>query len=160
MSQLTHVTLLRHAHAEPAARGQADADRPLSAEGEAEAQAAAIFLRKHPLPQRVLCSPAERTRATANVVLDAVGPIDLRIEPEVYEATPGALIDLIEANADVEHLLLIGHNPGLESLAALLATGQSGDHRGMPPGSVAVLSLDAQAAIEPGKATLQAFWSP
>lgn len=160
MSQLTHVTLLRHAHAEPASRGQADADRPLSAEGEAEALAAATFLKQHPLPQRVLCSPAERTRATANAVLDVVGPIDLRIEPEVYEATPGALIDLIEANADVGHLLLVGHNPGLESLAALLATGQSGDHRGMPPGSVAVLSLDANTMIEPGTATLQAFWSP
>lgn len=160
MSRLTHVTLLRHAHAEPAARGQSDAERGLSPEGESEAAAAAAFLKQQPLPQRVLCSPSQRTRATAAFLLDAAGPIELRIEPDIYEATPGALIELIEANADVEHLLLVGHNPGLESLAALLATGQSGDHRGMPPGSVAVLAFGADTSIEPGAASLQAFWSP
>jgi len=159
MSRLTHLTLLRHAHAEPSAP-DGDIARTLSPEGEAEAVAAAAFLRDRPAPQRVLCSPAERTRATAARVLGALGGAELRIEPDIYEATPGTLFDLIEANADVEHLLLVGHNPGLESLAALLATGQSGDHRGMPPGSIAVLAFDADATIEPGAARLQAFWSP
>ena len=39
-------------------------------------------------------------------------------------------------------------------------SGQSGDYRGMPPGGIVVLSLPAQASIEPGVATLSAFWWP
>ena len=54
----------------------------------------------------------------------------------------------------------MGHNPGLEQLVALLNSGQSGDYRGMPPGGVAVLDMPADASIEPGAATLTAFWWP
>ena len=53
----------------------------------------------------------------------------------------------------------MGHNPGLETLVALLATGQSGDFRGMPPAGVAWFEL-AGGALEPGAGTLKAFWSP
>ena len=48
----------------------------------------------------------------------------------------------------------------LHRLAALLHSGQSGDYRGMPPGGIAVLSLPAEASIEPGIAQLSAFWWP
>ena len=53
---------------------------------------------------------------------------------------------------------LVGHNPGFETLVALLATGQSGDFRGVPPGGVAWLEIDGLA--EPGAGVLKAFWSP
>jgi phosphohistidine phosphatase SixA len=56
--------------------------------------------------------------------------------------------------------MLVGHNPGLEQLAALLDSGQTGDYRGMPPAGVAVLSLPATAALEPGIATFTNFWWP
>jgi phosphohistidine phosphatase SixA len=56
--------------------------------------------------------------------------------------------------------LLVGHNPGLERLAALMHSGQSGDYRGMPTSSVVVLKLPMEATIEPGIATLSAFWWP
>ena len=64
------------------------------------------------------------------------------------------------SDRDAERLLLVGHNPGLERLVALLSSGQSGDYRGMPPAAVAVLSLPAEAEIEPGIATLSTFWWP
>ena len=63
-------------------------------------------------------------------------------------------------HAHAERLLLVGHNPGLERLVALLSSGQSGDYRGMPPAAVAVLALPAEAEIEPGIATLSTFWWP
>jgi len=43
---------------------------------------------------------------------------------------------------------------------ALMHSGQTGDYRGMPPASVAVLSLPMEASIEPGIAKLTAFWWP
>lgn len=155
------LILLRHAHAEPAAPGQADVDRPLSPEGLAEAEAAGRWLAEHGLvPDRVLCSPARRTRETLEAVLGVVGFVEQRLEAGIYEATPGALAALADAHREVERLLLVGHNPGLERLLALLHSGQSGDYRGMPPGSVAVLELPAEAEVEPGIARLSSFWWP
>ena len=158
---MRQLILLRHAHAEPATAGQADLDRPLSPEGLAEAEAAGRWLAEHGLvPDCVLCSPARRTRETLEAVLGAVGYVEQRLEPAIYEATPGTLAALADCHGEAERLLLVGHNPGLERLAALLSSGQSGDYRGMPPGSVAVLNFPADAAIEPGAATLTAFWWP
>jgi phosphohistidine phosphatase SixA len=93
-------------------------------------------------------------------VLGAIGYVDQRIEPSIYDATPGTLIALADAHAQSTRLLMVGHNPGFEQLAALLHSGQSGDYRGMPPGGIAVLTFPAGAALEPGAAQLSAFWWP
>lgn len=158
---MRELILLRHAHAESPQPGQADFDRPLSGEGLAEAEAVATWLRDKALvPDRVLCSPARRTRETLDAVVEAVGNLDKRLEPSIYEAMPGTLAGLIDQHRDAERLLVVGHNPGLERLVALLHSGQSGDYRGMPPAAIAVLSLPPDAVIEPGIATLSAFWWP
>lgn len=158
---MRELILLRHAHAEPATPGQADLDRALSPDGVAEAEAAGRWLAEHKLmPDCVLCSPARRTRETLEAVLGAIGYVEQRLEPSVYEATPGTLIGLADAHSQVGRLLIVGHNPGLEQLVALMHSGQSGDYRGMPPGAIAVLRLPVDAAIEPGIATLDAFWWP
>ena len=161
---MREVILLRHAHAEPASTGQADIDRPLAPVGLAEAEAASRWLLAQGLqPDRVLCSPSRRTRETLEAVLAVTGYAEQRLEPAIYEATPGTLIGLLQEQGEVERLLLVGHNPGLERLVALLDTGQTTDYRGMPPAGVAVLALPelpASAAIEPGLGRLTAYWWP
>ena len=158
---MRELILLRHAHAEPATAGQADLDRPLSPEGLAEAEAAGRWLAERKLiPDCVLCSPARRTRETLEAVLAATGYVEQRLEDTIYDATPGALAALVDSHRDTGRLLLVGHNPGLERLAALLHSGQSGDYRGMPPGGIVVLTLPVEAAIEPGVASVSAFWWP
>lgn len=155
------LILLRHAHAESASTGQADLDRPLSAEGLAEAEAAGRWLAEQKLvPDCVLCSPARRARETLEAVLATVGYIDQRIEPSIYQASPGTLVSLADGHGDADRLMLVGHNPGLEQLAALMHSGQTGDYRGLPPAGIAVLGLPAGAALEPGAARLSAFWWP
>ena len=158
---MLELILLRHAHAEAAATGQADLDRPLSAVGQAEAEAAGRWLRdNHLLPDRVICSPARRTRETLEAVLAVAGYAEQRLEPAIYEATPGTLFGVLQAHEEAQRLMLVGHNPGMERLLALLHSGQSGDYRGMPTAAVAVLTLPTEAAIEPGAARLSAFWWP
>ncbi|TWH99756.1 phosphohistidine phosphatase SixA [Luteimonas cucumeris] len=158
---MRQLILLRHAHAEPATPGQADLDRPLSPEGLAEAEAAGRWLAEQGLvPDRALCSPSRRTRETLEAVLARVGYVDQRLEAGIYEATPGTLAALADSHREAERLLVIGHNPGLEQLAALMHSGQSGDYRGMPPAGIAVLTLPIDASIEPGIASLSAFWWP
>ena len=150
------IILLRHAHAESQKPGQPDLARPLSARGIAEAEAAGAWLRQQTvLPARILCSPSVRTLQTLE---RALGPVAATSEPRIYEASAGELIALIDDNADAPRLLMVGHNPGFETLVALLATGQSGDFRGVPPAGVAWFEIDG--AVEPGAGRLEAFWSP
>lgn len=150
------IILLRHAHAEGKKAGQTDLDRPLSPRGIVEAEAAGAWLRgKSVLPARILCSPALRAEKTLE---HALGAVDAISEARIYEASAGELIALIDDNADARRLLLVGHNPGFETLVALLATGQSGDFRGVPPAGVAWFEIDG--AVEPGAGRLEAFWSP
>lgn len=158
---MRELILLRHAHAEPQAGAQSDADRPLSQVGRDEAQAAARWLKEQGLvPDRVLVSPSVRTRETAQAVLDALDLPAPREEAAIYDASSGDLMALADQHRDATRLLMVGHNPGFEQLAALMHSGQSGDYRGMPPGGIAVLRLPADADIEPGVASLTAFWWP
>ncbi len=158
---MRELILLRHAHAEPGASGQSDFDRPLSPQGLAEAEAAGRWLAEHGLvPDCVLCSPARRARETLEAVLAAIGYVEQRLEDRIYEATAGTLAELADSHRDVDRLMLVGHNPGFERLVALMHSGQSGDYRGMPTAGVAVLTLPADAAVEPGVATLSSFWWP
>ncbi|MDW2983173.1 MAG: histidine phosphatase family protein [Rhodanobacter sp.] len=154
------LILLRHAEAVPIETAGDDSQRPLSSRGEREAQAAGLWLAAHGLrPDRVLCSPSRRTDETTRLALAAIDDAPAPQQAgEIYDATPGELLALLDQHADAGTVLLVGHNPGMERLVALLVEGRSDEFRGMPPGALAVLHLDG--ALEPGNARLDAFWSP
>ena len=81
---MRELILLRHAHAEPAAAGQDDAARPLSAIGREEAAAAGDWLRSHGArPDRVLCSPSTRTRQTLAGLGD-LSTVEVREDAAIY----------------------------------------------------------------------------
>ncbi len=154
------LILVRHAHAENPAPGQDDRARPLSVTGQAEAEAASLWLQQHgATPDRVLCSPATRAQETCTHLCRGLGALDLREEPRIYDATPATLLRLLDEQADARCLLMVGHNPGFETLVALLSEGASDSGRGMPPGAIAWLTLP-QGEIEPGSATVRHFWWP
>lgn len=154
------LILLRHAEAVPIETSGDDRQRPLSSHGEQEAQAAGLWLASHNIrPQRVLCSPARRTVETARLALTALDSLPVpQLAEEIYDASPGELLALLDQHGDIGSVMLVGHNPGIERLVALLVEGRSDDFRGMPPGALAVLHLDGM--LEPGNARLDAFWSP
>ena len=158
---MRELILLRHAHAEAAASGQDDVDRPLSKQGQAEAEAAGKWLKDNNyLPDRVVCSSARRARETLEQVLSVIGYIEQKQEPRIYEATPGDLMAVADEQKELSRVLIVGHNPGLEQLVALISSGQSGDFRGMPAGGIAVLKIPADVDLEPGVAELTEFWWP
>lgn len=157
---MQELILLRHAEAVPIETSGDDEQRPLSARGEQEAQAAGLWLAAHGIrPERVLCSPTRRTDETTRLALAAIDAAPVpQMAPEIYDASPGELLALLDQHADVGTVMLVGHNPGIERLVALLVEGRSDEFRGMPPGALAVLHLDG--SLEPGHARLDAFWSP
>jgi phosphohistidine phosphatase len=118
------LLLLRHAKSDWSDGGKRDEDRPLSARGRKAARRMGIELRRREQrPALVLCSTAERTRETLDLLLPAWSePPDIRYEKALYLTGWRTLLDEIKRAPDaVSPLLLIGHNPGLEQLAAALA---------------------------------------
>ncbi len=119
---MRRLLLLRHAKAEPGTDGLEDHDRTLTERGLSDAAAMARHLRKQGYePSRILCSTSLRTVQTVESVLQAISaPVDYLAA--IYLAPPGRLIALAQDGADADKvLMLVGHNPGLEQCAALLA---------------------------------------
>jgi phosphohistidine phosphatase len=158
---MRELLLLRHAKATKASPDGRDIERPLSNRGEQQAHAVGDWMRKHEaIPDAVLCSPARRTQMTAEAIGRILPMPAPQFLPDVYDATPGDLLSLIESQADrAARVLLIGHNPALEQLLALLTQGRSSDARGMSPASLAWLEWKGDLP-EPGRCRLRAFWSP
>jgi phosphohistidine phosphatase len=111
--------LLRHAKSSWKDPALADHDRPLAPRGRRAAKGIGRHLRDQGIePALVLCSSATRARQT----LERIDLRDARIESELYGADAGALLArLHEVPASVSSVMLIGHNPGLQELALLLA---------------------------------------
>lgn len=118
------LLLLRHAKSSWSDPGLADRDRPLNGRGRAACKQVGRFLaRELSPPDRVLCSPARRTRETWERVsreLDWRCPV--QVENSLYAATADSLLARLVALDDEDRsVLLIGHNPALQDLALLLA---------------------------------------
>jgi phosphohistidine phosphatase SixA len=158
---MRELLLLRHAEAGSAGPGTRDIDRYLSPHGEAQARAAGTWLAgRLAAPHVVLCSPARRARMTFDAVGECLALPMPRFLDAIYDATPGDLLTLLEAHAaDAGRTLLVGHNPGLEQLLALLTEGRSAQARGLSPATLAWIEF-ADGALEPGHGRLHALWSP
>jgi phosphohistidine phosphatase SixA len=153
------ILILRHAQAEPQRRDLADFDRRLTEQGRREAAQVRDWIVAHQFRfAAAITSPAVRARETAEIVVGSGN--GLRDESAIYEATPGTLIDVIDAAAVPGMVLLVGHNPGLEQVVALLTEGRTGDFRGLPTAGVVRLKLAETGSVEPGTAVLENFWFP
>lgn len=167
---MRRLVLFRHAKADRPDRHAEDHARPLTEEGREAASGMGEWLESAGiLPDLVLCSPAVRTRETwayASGAFDPVPPVIY--EPLIYEAAPELLFDLVRnADGDVQTLLLIGHNPGMEELAAMLAESAEPEvaerfERKFPTAAIAVLDFEdiPWASLEEKTAWLLAFETP
>ncbi len=126
---MKRVSLLRHAKTEKALLTQDDSARVLTAKGREDASDLGKLLRKRGFsPDLVLCSPAARTRETLQY-LGSTCPLTAKVEyaPVIYLAGPEQVIELWRELPDsVQHVLIIGHNPGLPQCAFLAAEDKSG----------------------------------
>jgi phosphohistidine phosphatase len=163
------LLLLRHAKSSWDNPGADDFERPLAPRGRRVAPlVGAEMVRRGWLPERVLCSPARRTRETWELASAALGPVPASFEPGLYLAAPAALLRLVRATPpEVGRLLLIGHNPGLQELGLLLADPRSGEdlvrlRAKLPTAGLVVLSLPdgPWSAVAAGNLRLEAFVAP
>jgi phosphohistidine phosphatase len=119
------LILLRHAKSDWP-DGVPDSERPLAKRGRHDAPAMGRWLRDHGYrPDVVLCSTARRTRHTWDLVAPELGGSpSVTFEPRAYAASAATLLYLVRELPDgCRGALLIGHNPGIEELAANLDSG-------------------------------------
>ena len=166
--------ILRHAKAAPGEPGQDDHARALTLRGIADAEAAARYLHKNGAElDRVLVSTSARTVQTADLVLR-----ELQLPPRadyrdgLYLAEPGKILAMIQGlPARTGAVMVIGHNPGLEELATLLAREpvrrKERERRDVleekfPTCALAVLDFDIERwrDIQPGEGALVDFIRP
>lgn len=160
------LILVRHAKAVEEDTG-GDHGRPLNPRGHTDAEGLGRWLHKEKLmPEQVFCSTATRTRETLAALGDNLPTI---LRDKMYLASAGELLAQLQ-NADdaVRTLMLVGHNPGMHGLLALLV-GEY-DHETdaervimkFPTASCAVLRLEAASwkDVAPQSATLEKLrWS-
>ncbi|MEU6350790.1 histidine phosphatase family protein [Streptomyces sp. NPDC047072] len=162
---LRRLVVLRHAKsAWP--DGVPDHERPLGPRGHRDApEAGRILATTGLLPDLALCSTAVRARRTWELASAEWGtPPPVRLDPELYGAdVPELLAAVQDTSPEVETLLLVGHNPGLEELVLTLAGDGLDDtveevRTKFPTSAIAVLAWHGTSwrELAPGTALLTA----
>jgi phosphohistidine phosphatase len=118
------LSLLRHAKSSWEDGSLEDFDRPLAKRGETAAPRMGAFMAAHGLaPQLILCSPAVRTRQTLDLVVPHLpGQPTVVYQDDFYLAAPSVLLArLRKVGGKIGHVMVVGHNPGMQGLAVALA---------------------------------------
>ena|SRR6476659_4380785 len=141
--------VLRHAKSSWAEPGLDDHDRPLAPRGRRDTKRLASYIEAAGIrPEVVLCSTARRAQATLAGVRSALGDGDVRSDPDLYGASGSEVVLILRGlPAGIGSAMVVGHNPGLEELVALLTSaGEDGAVRQLrtkfPTGALAALELD------------------
>ena len=166
---MRRLMLLRHAKTERAGPGERDRDRKLMKRGRSDAPAIGAYMAHHGLiPDVALVSPAKRAQETWALAAPAFARAPRTVSDErIYNASPDALIAVLGETRKAHTLLLVGHNPGLQDLAAQLIA--SGDvemreqlKEKLPTSGLVVIDLpiDDWSLIHPHAGRLERFVSP
>jgi phosphohistidine phosphatase len=145
------LVVMRHAKAEQSA--PSDAERQLTDRGVVDATEGGQWLAGRGIePDEALVSSAVRTQQTWEAVAEGAGwDLEATDEDALYEAGPETALDLIRAVDDgISTLVVVGHNPTMGSLAALLDDGEGDEEAGteitlgFPTSAMAVFTFDGK----------------
>jgi phosphohistidine phosphatase len=164
------LTLMRHAKSSWAESGLTDFARALAPRGVVAGPLIAAWLGAHVRrPDVVLVSAAVRTRATWAMLADAWRELPpCTFDDTLYMATAERLFHQIgETPSSSTHVMIVGHNPGLQDLALALTGGSCTAERiallaKLPTAGVVVMTFDVHSwsEIRRGEGHLQHFVSP
>lgn len=165
---MRRLWLLRHAKSSWDDDGLDDHDRPLAPRGVEGSERIAAYVETADVrPALVLCSSALRARQTLAIVLPGLGAeLSVAVEPGLYAFGAGTVMERLRRVPDhVEGVLVVGHNPATQELAATLAR-SGGSLEALrtkyPTGALAELELDLDAwsDLAPACGVLRAFVTP
>jgi phosphohistidine phosphatase len=134
------LLLMRHAKSSWSDRKAKDRERQLTKQGKKNArEMGKVLLKNELIPQLVLSSSVERCRQTAQEVTEACNYQDnILFLDKLFMAEAEVIVDALKLLPDkIERVLVVGHNPGLESMVIFL----SGQIEPLPSASIANISL-------------------
>ena len=121
---MKRLLLLRHAKTVAGGPGVDDHARKLAPRGRHDAPAIGHYMKKHKFEPQLICSSTSR-RTVETVELATA---EWKVKPEteyltaLYLAEPETIISIVQsAPANIASLCIVGHNPGMERAASLLA---------------------------------------
>ncbi len=157
------LLILRHGKAENRGKGTVASDHPraLTTRGRDEASEMGRRMAAQGMqPDLFVSSDARRAYQTATLAateLPAAAPIQL--DPDIYDASLDTLLETVRRlPATADCVVVTGHNPGFEDLAAAL----TGQHLTLPTGALACVTFAADAwdAAREGTGTLAWLATP
>lgn len=156
------ILLLRHAKSSWDNPSLEDFDRPLSGRGLEDAPRMGKFLKKAGYrPEYIASSTAERARQTTQLCLEGMKRDEsiVKWDGSLYFESVNKYIEAIhKAPANTETIMLVGHNPLIESTATILSGGR--DRTAFRVPTAGLVCLESYAArwdeINPG--TCQVKW--
>jgi phosphohistidine phosphatase len=160
---LRYLYLIRHAESKEKQVGQNDQERVLTPRGMREALLIGTYLYKEKATfDSILCSPAERAKATAGLVIDGLKLEDDKItfSEELYDASSRTFFQFLsELNDDHRRILCISHNPVITYIAEYLTKEVIGD---MAPGSLAIIrfNINSWKEVAAGNGELENYIYP
>lgn len=122
---MRELLIFRHAKSRWDEPETADHERGLAPRGiDAAGRMGELIAERGWLADLILCSTARRARATLEIARQAWPPepaIETRYESELYLAAPRKILEIVQRQPDkAERLLVVGHNPGLQSFVIRL----------------------------------------
>jgi phosphohistidine phosphatase len=158
------LLLMRHAKSSWDDPSLSDHDRPLNKRGKTDAPRMGRLLRNEGLtPDLIISSSATRALATAEAVGEGchyTDPAGVRVAPELYPGdSPSYVRILREVPEEFHRILVIGHNPGIETFLSELVH----EAEILPTAAVAVVQLPIERWKKfPAKAhgVLKIVWKP
>lgn len=158
------LSLVRHAQAGfPRDQTLGDHERVLTEEGEEEALAMAEYLRSRSFaPDLVWTSTARRALATAHHFAQVMEwpPSTVMAREDLYLPEPFDLLQAVRScDEAVRHLVVVGHNPGLEALWGWLCGVKAPS---LPTCGVVLIRLTVETwrEVDQGRGEVMDFLSP
>lgn len=153
---MKRIYFLRHAKSSWDNASLADFDRPLNDRGRQAAPFMGELMASRGMrPSLIVSSPAKRAAQTAEMAREASGfDVPISYDDRIYEASPSTLLKVIsQLPADVDSVLVVGHNPGMEGIVRYL----TGESERMPTAALAAIKLAAEswAAVGENVGTLE-----
>ena len=158
------LLIMRHAKSSWKDMGQTDFERVLNKRGRRVApQMGQYLVDQGAVPDKIISSSASRAALTTELVAEAAGVADADVQyvKYLYHAPADEYLEALERfdGENVERLMMVGHNPGLEELIYRLAKA----HEQMPTAAIARFDLGDKDWIsirKPFKAKLLSVWRP
>jgi phosphohistidine phosphatase len=155
-----HLVLFRHgpAAAQDFARWPDDAERPLTPRGITRTRAAARGLaRIAPPVASILTSPYVRAVDTARILGAVLGVSTVETLEALAPGSPSGKLLTMVGRMPADHaVVLVGHEPDLGALAALLLGAASA----LPLKKAGACALSFEEGVRPGRARLEWFVPP